>query len=341
MALPQDVPSTSDRRLIELENQVQRLMKAHLALTQPTQVYKITTPCEICSSTHDTQNYVENPEQIFVEYASSRTNEAGEGDDEVMFIEIIRDDDEPQNENPYVGEEETAEDLVAEYFDMFPSKDELAYHRYLMSGPIPSIFLRNLIITEGCHHNLKIPCNIRHVHVERTYIDLNSHLNVMTQMMYNWIIRRRLNPREDINGGISNFMGRIRGMHVFIGNLTYIVDFMIVKDISSIINSRLSQVVLGRPFVEIFNMTHDPTERVVIFVRGSDEVAYKMPHKIEQYNSLSDLEKEHTKLAYLINEEDKRKGVDYVMSKILGLYKEFLELGPEYLTGMENDGEFT
>ncbi|GJR18256.1 hypothetical protein Tco_0966783 [Tanacetum coccineum] len=36
IALPQDVPSTSDRCLIELENQVQHLMKAHLALTQPT-----------------------------------------------------------------------------------------------------------------------------------------------------------------------------------------------------------------------------------------------------------------------------------------------------------------
>ncbi|GKG20076.1 hypothetical protein Tco_0379877, partial [Tanacetum coccineum] len=37
IALPQDVSSTSDRRLIELKNQVQRLMEAHLAPTQPTQ----------------------------------------------------------------------------------------------------------------------------------------------------------------------------------------------------------------------------------------------------------------------------------------------------------------
>ncbi|GKC76874.1 hypothetical protein Tco_1127648 [Tanacetum coccineum] len=43
IALPQDVPSTSDRRLIELKNQVQHLMEAHLAPTQPTQVNKITT----------------------------------------------------------------------------------------------------------------------------------------------------------------------------------------------------------------------------------------------------------------------------------------------------------
>ncbi|GKA68900.1 MAK10-like protein, partial [Tanacetum coccineum] len=79
IALPQDVPSTSDLRLIELENQVQRLMEAHLAPTQPTQVNKIATPCEICSGPHNTQCCMENPEQAFVEYASSRTDKAGEG----------------------------------------------------------------------------------------------------------------------------------------------------------------------------------------------------------------------------------------------------------------------
>ncbi|GJR11032.1 hypothetical protein Tco_0793684 [Tanacetum coccineum] len=45
ITLPQDVPSTSDRRLIELENQ-------------------------ICSGPHDTQYCIEDPEQDFVEYAS-------------------------------------------------------------------------------------------------------------------------------------------------------------------------------------------------------------------------------------------------------------------------------
>ncbi|GJU27517.1 hypothetical protein Tco_1166138 [Tanacetum coccineum] len=79
IALPQDVPSTSDRRLIELENQVQRLMEAHLAPTQPTQVNKVTTSCEICSGPHDTQYCMKDPEQAFVEYASSHTDEAEEG----------------------------------------------------------------------------------------------------------------------------------------------------------------------------------------------------------------------------------------------------------------------
>ncbi|GJR49788.1 hypothetical protein Tco_1400309 [Tanacetum coccineum] len=130
-------------------------------------------------------------------------------------------------------------------------------------------------------------------------------------------------------------------MHVFVGNFTYVMYFMIVEDISSIIDPRLSQVVLGKPFIEISNMNHNPPEGVVRFTNGAAEIAYKMPHKIEQYNSLSDLEKEHTKSVYLGNEEDKRRGVEYVMSKILGFYKECLELAPEYVTGMDDEGEVT
>nr|GEY19248.1 protein kinase-like domain, concanavalin A-like lectin/glucanase domain protein [Tanacetum cinerariifolium] len=101
---------------------------------------------------------------------------------------------------------------------------------------------------------------------------------------------------------------------------------------------RLSQVVLGKPFVEVSNMTRDLSLGIVKFANGTDEIAYKMPHKIEQFNSLSDLEKEHTKSVYFRNKEDKRSGVDYVMNKILGFYKECLDLEPEYLTGLEVGG---
>ncbi|GKC05868.1 hypothetical protein Tco_0997478 [Tanacetum coccineum] len=236
-------------------------MEAHLAPKQPTQVNIPTTPCEICSGPHDTQNCIENPEQAFVEYASSRTDEVGgkwytfkpeqnnlgetynsswrshpnlrwrqpqnfqnnfsnppnrfqpngsilnrpfnnlpqndnnqsnieglvsefmasqdarlskfeadfkqqqskmtnkidtvlkaitdriastlpsdtvknpklgthpEDDAEVMFIKIIRDDDEPQNEDPNEGEGATTEELVVEYFDTFPTRNELTYYR--------------------------------------------------------------------------------------------------------------------------------------------------------------------------------------------------------------------
>ncbi|GJS62843.1 hypothetical protein Tco_0677407 [Tanacetum coccineum] len=157
-------------------------------------------------------------------------------DSDVMFIEIIKKNDDSREEEPEVDENAEAGELEVEYFDIFPTRSELSYH-------------------------------------------------------------------------------------------------------NSIIDPKLSQVILGKPFVEISNMTHDPPEGVVRFTNGTDEIAHKMPHKIEQYNSLSDLEREHTKSVYLRNEEDKRRGVEYVMSKILGFYKECLELGPEYLTGIADEGE--
>ncbi|GKF77303.1 hypothetical protein Tco_0229773, partial [Tanacetum coccineum] len=63
ISLPQDVLITFDRRLIELENQVQRLMEAHLAPKQLIQVNKITSSYEIFSGPH--------------EYASLNTDEVG------------------------------------------------------------------------------------------------------------------------------------------------------------------------------------------------------------------------------------------------------------------------
>ncbi|GKC52879.1 MAK10-like protein [Tanacetum coccineum] len=202
------------------------------------------------------QDEKDNPENI-------NTNPSSPPDLSVSFT--IEKNDDSHKEEPEVGENVGVGELEVEYFDVFLTKSELAYHKYLMCGPIPSIFLRNPIIIEGCPSNLKIPCNIRHVHIEKAYIDLNSPMNIMTRMLYNWIMKRKLDPRENTNGGVNNFTGRIKGMHVFVGNFTYVIDFMIVEDISSIIDPRLSQVVLGKPFVEISNMTHDPPEGVVMF----------------------------------------------------------------------------
>nr|GEV50369.1 reverse transcriptase domain-containing protein [Tanacetum cinerariifolium] len=63
-------------------------------------------------------------------------------------------------------------------------------------------------------------------------------------------------------------------------------------------------------------MTYDLLLGIVKFTNRADEIAYKMPHKIEQFDSLSDLEKEHTQLVYFRNDEDNRRGVDYVMNKV-------------------------
>ncbi|GJT55591.1 hypothetical protein Tco_0990645 [Tanacetum coccineum] len=78
IALPQDVPSTSNYHLIELENQVQPLMDAHLTPTQPNQVIEITTLCEIVSSPNRHSHYLHGrPRTSFNEYTPRVPIEAG------------------------------------------------------------------------------------------------------------------------------------------------------------------------------------------------------------------------------------------------------------------------
>ncbi|GKB26023.1 hypothetical protein Tco_0865424 [Tanacetum coccineum] len=78
ISLAQDVLITSNCHLVELENQVQHLMEAHIAPKQSSQVNKISSSCEICGGPHDTQYCMENLEQAFVDYASSCIAEAGD-----------------------------------------------------------------------------------------------------------------------------------------------------------------------------------------------------------------------------------------------------------------------
>ncbi|GJZ33231.1 retrotransposon ORF1 [Tanacetum coccineum] len=243
-----------------------------------------------------------------------------EKDSDVMLVELIKNNDCPSNEeleedDDVLGEEE----FRGDHFDKFLTRSELAYHKYLMCALISFIILSHPIIVGGNPLNLKIPCNIGHVHVGRANIDLDYPLNIMTRTLHNWIMTNPLKPRKDSKSpsGIRNFTGRVRGIPIFVGNLTYTSDFMIVEDICSVIDPRMSLGILGKPFVELSNMTYDLSLGIVKFINKIEEIAYNIPHKIEQFDSLSDMEKENTKSVYFRNEEDKRRGVEYVMDKIL------------------------
>ncbi|GJZ31103.1 hypothetical protein Tco_0576150 [Tanacetum coccineum] len=418
ISLPQDVPSTSDHHLIELENQVQRLMEAHIAPKPPVKLSKFEADFKQQQSDMTNKidtflkaindrmtgalpsNTVKNPKLnvnsaslvLFarsypredpqssshplnlinaIKLCSKQTNKSLKDQPQdktltelllpkrihfVNTITVIRKEDVPKEEeggleyintNPpsrpdpsisFISEKVCKLNSFLESLNLVPpssntqfvctkENDEDVIFVELIKKYDDSSEEELGMDKRGNPSNLKIPCNIGHVHVDKAYIDLNSPINVLTRMQYNWIIRKQLKLREDPEGisGISNFTRRIKGMHIFLENFTYVSDFMIVEDISSIIDPRLSQIVLGKPFFEISNMTHDLSLGIMKSANGTDKIAYKMPHKIEQYNSLSDLEKEHTKSVYFRNEEDKRRGVDYVMNKILGFYKECLD----------------
>nr|GEU90223.1 retrotransposon Orf1 [Tanacetum cinerariifolium] len=354
--LSQDVSSTSDHRLIKLENQVQRLMKAHLALTQPPQVNKVTTSCEICSGPHDTHYCVKDSKEAFFEYASSCTDEV-----RGLVSNFVASQD--ARLSKFKADFKQQQSKMTNKIDIV-----LKAITDQITGILPSETVRNpklstsLVSSARSYPNMDPQCsNLVYVLITNVTIyseqqsdsyddkaneneeeekdsPKNIHVDPSTSpdpsvafitkkvLKFNSFFKslrlEKRNLKGSSNRRVSNFIGRIKETHVCIGNFTYVIDFMIFEDISSVIDPRLSQVVLGRPFVEISNVTHDPPEGVVRFTNENDEIAYKMPYKIEQYNSLSNLEKEHTKSVYLRNEEDKRRGVEYIMGKILRFYKE-------------------
>ncbi|GJV23392.1 hypothetical protein Tco_1376087 [Tanacetum coccineum] len=54
-------------------------------------------------------------------------------------------------------------------------------------------------------------------------------------------------------------------MHIFIGCFVYVVDFMILEDLGSIIDSGLSEVVLGQPFTRTSKLTYDESLGLISF----------------------------------------------------------------------------
>ncbi|GKD59734.1 hypothetical protein Tco_1297243 [Tanacetum coccineum] len=281
ISLPQDVPSTSDCHLIKLENQVQRLMEAHLAPRQPVQVNKITFSCKICSGPHDTRECIENPEQAFVEYTSSRIDEAG-GKCQSNLKGLV---------SNFMASQDTRlskfeADFKQQQSEMTSKVDTvLKTITDQMTGALPSNTVKN----------------------------------------------PKLNPEEEEREGKDN-PGNINT------NPSSPPDPLV-----SFITKKVCKL---NSFFESFGLVPKSSDTEFVCMKRDDgdvmfiEIIKKNTESRKEEPEV-DLEKEHTKSVYLRNEEDKRRGLDYVMSKILGFCEDSLEFGPEYLTGLEDEGEVT
>ncbi|GJT74170.1 hypothetical protein Tco_1040895 [Tanacetum coccineum] len=332
------VPSTSDR---------QCLMEAHLALTQPNQVNKITTSCDICSGPHDTQYCMEDPEQAFVEYASSRTDEAGEG----LFSEFMASQDARLSKFEDNFKQQQSEMTNKIDTVLKAITDQIA-------GTLPSNTVKNpkLDTTPVLSTRSYLPedpqCST-HIHSS-----INAIAIYPKQPEESQVSAPEVGQEEKGNLGNINL-----NKHSQPDPLSSIVTEQVQK--LNLMLELLGLVPQSSNTKFVCTKEDDGEVMLIEIIRDDDEPKNKSPNEGEgtttkgpaieyfdtfltgdeltyhKYNSLSNLEKEHTKSVYLRNEEDKRRGVDYVMSKILGFYKECLELDPEYVTGLDDKGEVT
>ncbi|GJX62359.1 protein kinase-like domain, concanavalin A-like lectin/glucanase domain protein [Tanacetum coccineum] len=209
-----------------------------------------------------------------------------------------------------------------EYFDAFPTLEELEYHEWLLIYPKPS-WVKAKIRTENLN-NVKISCNMGHFLKRHAYIDLESPNNVMSKQHYNGIMNKGLELRQKPSNPSknNNFVGRVRGLKVFIGNFRYECNFMILEDTTRIIDHHLGEVVFGKPIVRKTGLVYDQEEETVTFKKDNEKITFKMPRTMEAYNHIDFKDVNTDSIPPFILESNDDHGKTN--------YLESLTLGPEY-----------
>ncbi|GKB89506.1 MAK10-like protein [Tanacetum coccineum] len=161
--------------------------------------------------------------------------------------------------------EEEEEDEDGEYFNSFPTMEELTHHNWLLRNPRP-LWVKARI-RAGSLNNIKISCMIGHFFKRHAYIDLESPINVMSRHLYNRIMTYGLESRVKPSNPnkISNFVGRVRSLKIFIGSFTYECDFMILEDTTSIIDRHLGEMAFGRPFIDEISLVYNKEKGTIMF----------------------------------------------------------------------------
>ncbi|GJZ96092.1 protein kinase-like domain, concanavalin A-like lectin/glucanase domain protein [Tanacetum coccineum] len=209
-----------------------------------------------------------------------------------------------------------------EYFDTFPTLEELEYHEWLLKYPKPS-WVKAKIRTRNLN-NIKISCKMGHFLKRQAYIDLESPINVMSKQHYNKIMNKGLESRQKPSNPSknNNFVGRVKGLKVFIGNFTYECNFMILEDTTSIIDHHLGEVVFGKPFARNTGLVYDQEKGTVTFEKDDEKITFIMPHKMEASNHIDFKDINTDSIPPSVLESNDDRGKTY--------YSDSLTLGPEY-----------
>ncbi|GJW40705.1 zf-CCHC domain-containing protein [Tanacetum coccineum] len=192
--------------------------------------------------------------------------EKGKEEDEMetdMEVEEVIEEEKGEFETDEEVEEifkEEEEDEDDENLNSFPTIKELSHHEWLLKNPQPPWVKAKVKAVSP--NNIKISCMVGHIFKRHTYIDLESPINIMSRRQYNQIMTYGLRSRQKPSNPnkISNFVGRIRGLKIFIGSFAYECDFMILEDTTSIIDHHLGEMVFGRPFIEETGLVYNKGE---------------------------------------------------------------------------------
>nr|GEV42990.1 hypothetical protein [Tanacetum cinerariifolium] len=83
---------------------------------------------------------------------------------------------------------------------------------------------------------------------------------------------------------------------------------MVLEDVSSVIDHHLGGMISGKPFVKQYKLIYDKEEETVMFEKNGERVTFKMPHKMEGFKDIEDLNTDNIPPFFVTSKGDEEKG---------------------------------
>ncbi|GJR74816.1 hypothetical protein Tco_0087181 [Tanacetum coccineum] len=171
--------------------------------------------------------------------------------------------------------------------------------------------------------DLAFPCMIG-FRKSVAYFDPFLLMNIITRKAYNTIMV------EGLESTGKNLVAVVRDVYVFIGSFTYIRDFVVLEDIGEFIQINKVEVVMGKPFRKITKLRYDCAKGLMSFNRIFDNYTFQLPRTIPRFKHWGHVSWSKISPILVLNQRDLTNGFKNAYEKNKFMYKNCLNLGPEY-----------
>ncbi|GJR29504.1 hypothetical protein Tco_1105736 [Tanacetum coccineum] len=166
-------------------------------------------------------------------------------------------------------------------------------------------------------------------------------VNTNEESVYESLIKEM--PKCSLNYDFKIKKGDLINLKIpcMIGNISYVIDFTILENIETNIDPSLSNVIFGRPFIEIACITINRKHGLMTFTDGTKEITFKTPYKDPKRSELSSEGHDLLSSKVILSKDDYDRGCREPSDLEEGFYRDTIKLGLEYVTVMYDEGELT
>ncbi|GJR51869.1 hypothetical protein Tco_1402390 [Tanacetum coccineum] len=204
--------------------------------------------------------------------------------------------------------------------------DKARYNEEIIGGldEYPSYCDFDRKIHIDCDYNPKFSCMIGYEYVDANFFPF-LFINVMSKSFFNL----KMKDKMEFKG--KNIVGTFINMRIFVGNFSVMTNFLVVEDMDNYRDDGMGNVIVGKPFCREVCVTTKQFEGIITIVNGNDCMTYQMVQSHPRFKHLTNEQCNKILPLLEINEQVKMNGISNSYQKLKGLYKGFLDLGPEFI----------